>query len=110
MTEQLSNKYQNESHQIFEISIVLGIIELFCTQSRKTNVKHFNKKGISQTSISKAGFVKTERASMEMFCINVRFIFSSLKDSCQLMTENLQLCGSVHLKKTLCYYGNLFLE
>ena len=108
----LSNKYQNESHQIFEISIVLGIIELFCTPSRKTNVKHFNKKGISQTSISKAGFVKTERASMEMFCITVRFIFSSLKDSCQLMTENLQLCGSVHLKKhcvtmEICFWNEL---
>jgi len=99
MTERLSNTYQNESHQIFEILILLGIIELLCTQSRKTSVKHFNKNGIIQTSISKVGFVKTECASMEMFCVNVGFIFSSLKDSCQLMTENLQLCGSMHLKK-----------
>ena len=99
MTERLSNKYQNESHQIFEILILLGIIELLCTQSRKTSVKHFNKNGIIQTSISKVGFVKTECASMEMFCVNVGFIFSSLKDSCQLMTENLQLHGSMHLKK-----------
>ena len=76
----------------------------------KTNVKHFDKKDIIETSTSKTHFVKAEYASMEMFCINVGFIFSSLKDSCQLMTENLQLDGSVHLKKILCYYGNLFAE
>lgn len=103
-------QYQNESNKIFEISILFGIIRLLCIQHVKTNVKHFDKKDVIATSISKAHFVKAEYASVEMFCMNVGFIFSSLKDSCQLMTENLQVDGSVHLKKILRYYGNLYAE
>lgn len=37
----------------------------------------------------------------ELLSINSVFIFSSPKDSCQIMTENLQLDGSVHFKKIL---------
>ena len=37
----------------------------------------------------------------ELLSINSVFIFSSPKDSCQIMTENLQLDGSVHLKKNI---------
>lgn len=103
-------QYQNESNKIFEISILFGIIKLLCTQHMKTNVKHFDKKDIIETSVSKTRFVKAECASLEMFCMNVGFIFSSLKDSCQLMTENLQVDGSVHLKKILRYYGDLYAE
>ena len=49
---------------------------------------------------------------MEMFCVNVGFIFSSLKDSCQLVTETLQLRGSAHLKKhcvtmEICFWNEL---
>lgn len=65
------------------------------------NFKHFDNKDIIKTSISKTHFVEMEYTFTEMFSINAWFIFSSPKDSCQIMTENLQLDGSVHLKKIL---------
>lgn len=49
--------------------------------------------------LSQTHSVKTEYSFTWMFSINAWFIFSSPKDSCQIMTENLWLDGSVHLKK-----------